>query len=205
MKPTERVKVRVSLASEGYRDTARTTEIELASIERDEVSLTTARSDDLQDPARFRRPTIVAIASMLPILLLLIGSLPDRGPVATALVWSFFGAIGVGIWAATYMNGQRVYRRLADVAGDAPDVEQRTTVMVRRAQTLTLVGRRRRDESGEEREMIGVRVEESVVDQHKTLCAEYADGSRGVLLADLSEEELQEVCACARTHELEVL
>lgn len=198
------VKVRVSLSGEGYRDTARTTEILLGSMEREEVS--SAPAPAIQDSARFRRPTVIALASLLPIILLLTGSISDRDALTTALEWAFVGAIGIVIWVVMYVNGEHVSRRLAEaVDHDAPDVVERTSVTVRPAQSVLLVGGKHHDVSGSVRDVRRVRVAESVVEGHKTLLADYVDGSSGVLLADLSEEELAEVCACTRAHDIEVL
>lgn len=202
------MKVRVSAEGEGYRIAERVTEIQLESIEREELS--TAHTPPLRDSARFRRPTLIALASLLPMILLLTGSQSDRDALTTALEWAFVASVVLVVWVVTYMSGEHVSRRLADavreaVDGDAPDVVERTSVTVRPAQSVVLVGGQHRDAGGGERAVKCVRVEESVVEGHKTLLAEYADGGRAVLLADLSEVELAEVCACALAHDLKVL
>lgn len=202
------MKVRVSLEGEGYRDTARTTEIELGSIERDEVSCLPTRPDGLKDRAPFRRPTLVAFATVLPALFLAfeMSHLPERNQLPFHLEWPLVFLLGLGVWVATYRKDKRVSQSLTEAADhDAPDVVERTAVTVRPSQSVILVGSLHRDETGEDREVQCVRVEDSVVDRRKTLRADYVDGSSGVFLADLSEEELAEVCACTRAHNIEVL
>ncbi|MFK7998563.1 MAG: hypothetical protein AB8H86_03160 [Polyangiales bacterium] len=202
METRDGLKVRVSMSGEGYRDTERTTEIQLESMEREEVSFVHAPA--LRDSGRFRRPTLIALASLLPMILLLSAS--DRDALVTALEWAFVAAVALIVWGVTYIDGERVTRRLAEaVDDDAPDAVERTSMTVRPAQSMVLVGGQHREAGGGVRDVKCVRVEESVVEGHKTLLAEYADGGRAVLLADLSEVELAEVCACARAHDLKVL